>query len=571
MSMKRSPRKLHLQAPISETPEQVNLSTVSFLKHYAYAAKHDGIAIDRVRGFGACGDTITLSFSIVSPHRVKEIVFETRALTMEDQKIAADNIEVYIAKLWEQAGLGRKQGKKVLVRELLMKDDRQSLEDRYRRGFKHWRQFARPAMFYCPPDVRLSGPACTSLEADVAKQIWLSVRVPKGTKPGIYQGILAVRTLEPLVYTNIAVEIEILEIHLSEPKQDLMIFYKGTIDVKRPQFFVSRKILRHQLQDIFDHGFRSITIEEVHPKLAQKMIDICEEVGFDRHLVLMNTHNLDRLKCTKVAPIIYVSDELDLNSQHEPKTITWHKHNYQMAKQHGLKSVASLWSASFVCEFLDDTKIGCAPEIIMYNLSTNRKFFEMVSASAPGSRPSYYYWNSHMEKPNLHRVLAGVYLWKSKAAGIAPYCYQHVPVYPFSPYNDFDEWEPGSNKSIPYVPLRDHCTTSPAKHGSIPTVQWEGLREGIIDLRYLTTLHEALDRARANEIAQGLVPQIEGRVSAFLDRIDLSQIIINSETQPEPFPQMNPEDLQTFREQMARDIISLQKAMKVDMNVGKNS
>src|SRR6185437_4069780 len=132
--------------------------------------EHDGTSVNLVRGFGTSGDTITLSFSILCASDVDEVVVEASDLhiadcEIADRKIAADNIEVYIAKIWEQAGLGRKQGKKMQVRELLVKDDRQPLTDRYRRGYKHWRQFSQTAMFYCPPDVRLEGPAKTTLAA----------------------------------------------------------------------------------------------------------------------------------------------------------------------------------------------------------------------------------------------------------------------------------------------------------------------------------------------------------------------------------------------------------------------
>jgi len=571
---------------------------LTYLRHYPYAKAHDGTSINLVRGLGASGDTVTLSFSVMSTSDVDEIVFEAVDLNIEAMnsnvettdshikttnlnseemdpnkkvhKIAAGNIEIYIAKVWEQAGLGRKQGKRIQVRELLLKDDRQPLMDRYRRGYKHWRQFSKAAMFYCPPDVRLDGPASTRLDAGVAKQIWITVRVPNLTPPGIYRGMLAVRSSRTSCEQRMSIEIEILDICLSKPKQDLMMFYKGTLDVKRPQFFVTTKTLRHQLQDIFDHGFRSITIDEQHPKLAQKVIDICEEIGFDGHLVLMNFDHLDKLNFNKMLPCVYVSDELDLQSQHEANAIGWHKRNYEFAEKYKVKSMASLFSAGFAERYFDDTDIACAPDVILYNLSTNRKFFETQAPLASGRESRYYYWNSHMEKPDLHRVLAGVYLWKSKAAGIAPYCYQHLPQYPFSPYDDFDEWEPGCNKSTPYIPLRDHCTTYPAKNGSIPTVQWEGMREGIIDLKYLTTLYETIDQARqtgqsTNQKTRRLADEIEKRVATFLEKISLSQVIVNSETSAEPYAHLNSEELQLFREEMARDIVSLKRVLNTDL------
>ena len=59
-------------------------------------------------------------------------------------------------------------------------------------------------------------------------------------------------------------------------------------------------------------------------------------------------------------------------------------------------------------------------------------------------------------------------------------------------------------------------TTYPAADGAIPTMQWEQFREGIDDVRYLTTLYAKLDEIRAthpNEVAA-----IEAGVEADLEK-----------------------------------------------------
>ncbi|GAG19546.1 unnamed protein product, partial [marine sediment metagenome] len=51
-------------------------------------------------------------------------------------------------------------------------------------------------------------------------------------------------------------------------------------------------------------------------------------------------------------------------------------------------------------------------------------------------------------------------------------------------WNDFDCW------------VRDHVFAYPTMDGVIDTVQWEGWREGVDDIRYLTTLLDLIEEAK---------------------------------------------------------------------------
>jgi hypothetical protein len=168
-----------------------------------------------------------------------------------------------------------------------------------------------------------------------------------------------------------------------------------------------------------------------------------------------------------------------------------------------------------------------------------------------------------MEKPLLHRVLAGFYLWTSGASGIAPYCYQHRPRYPSSPFDDFDEWEPGFHVGAERRPFKDHMTTYPARTGSIPTLQWKGLSDGLTDLRYLTTLEAVLRDAAADDrvAVRALAADIVRRRDALLARVSLGDIDIVAEATTVPYADGRAIDLRAAREQVARDVIALREAI----------
>jgi hypothetical protein len=77
-------------------------------------------------------------------------------------------------------------------------------------------------------------------------------------------------------------------------------------------------------------------------------------------------------------------------------------------------------------------------------------------------------------------------LWQNDYDGAMPYALQHSYG---DAWNDFDS-------SI----LKDHNFTYPTVDGQIDTVQWEGLREGVDDVRYLSTLINELANTKGTDL-----------------------------------------------------------------------
>ena len=88
---------------------------------------------------------------------------------------------------------------------------------------------------------------------------------------------------------------------------------------------------------------------------------------------------------------------------------------------------------------------------------------------------------SGVEDPQAYRRNFGLLLWQNDYDGAATFAY----VFPFgSPWNDFDD-----------PTYRDHLFVYPTINGIIDTIAWEGYREGVDDVRYVTTLLSAIKRA----------------------------------------------------------------------------
>lgn len=528
--------------------------------HYAYGGSA-GEEIAQLQGAGTPGETVSLSFALEADRGAADVVVEATRLDGRSASIPQDAVDVHVVHVWDQAGVGVYRGPRMPVPELLLKDDRVSLGGGYRRRCASRFHLHRRRVRYAPPRARLDGPVRTDLRGGAPKQLWLTVRIPPGLAPGTYHGKVDV-TQAGGDAAQLTVELEVLPLTLAEPEQDLMLWYLGTLDCRRHQHYVAPALFEAQLRDIHAAGFRSLSLFETDSSTLQQAVDVARAVGFESVVLAGRDPGCwERVDFGGLEPVVYASDELDA---HGDARIADHAARVRAARVQGMRSMSSLLHDVTAKRFLPDGDIGPAPEAVSLYLPNNLRHFAFHAASErPRDEDVRYYWQTHMEKPNVHRLLAGIYLWKSGARGISPYCYQHLPVAPFSPFDDFDEWEPRFHVGAERRPFKDHMTTYPARDGAIPTVQWRGLGEGLTDLRYLETLDRTLRAAdRAGDRAvHGLAAAIRERVASTLARFSLSEVEVLSETETEPYPGLRPEAFRDARMQIARDAVELQRTL----------
>ncbi|NLO04834.1 MAG: hypothetical protein GX131_03275, partial [candidate division WS1 bacterium] len=114
---------------------------------------------------------------------------------------------------------------------------------------------------------------------------------------------------------------------------------------------------------------------------------------------------------------------------------------------------------------------------------------------------SYANPQSGMEEPETYRRNYGLLLAANDYDGGMTYVHYHG-------WNDFS----GSR-------YRQHNFVYPTMDGVIDTVQWEGYREGIDDLRYLGTLRNAIVEARE---AGGDRARLADEAQQFVDAMDVT-------------------------------------------------
>ena len=137
-----------------------------------------------------------------------------------------------------------------------------------------------------------------------------------------------------------------------------------------------------------------------------------------------------------------------------------------------------------------------------------------------------------------NRLRAGFYFYKTGADGAWGWTFQRCRG---NPYSDFD----GSSG--------DYCITYPLRqgHGSLPTIQWEAVREGVDDYRYVHTLLARIQLARQSKHVRlrQLAARCERQLEALIDEIPLSQ--------PEAYSNAQ---MRTLRGEITRMILALGSA-----------
>jgi len=517
-----------------------------------------------VKAIVARGEMASVSFSIESQTTVDDLEVFGNPLFSGSGADSGIGVDLHVVHRWRQAGLGVFQSSPVEVGELLLKDDRVHLRDRYVHGCGNLFHIHKSGTRYSPPDVRLTGPVRTSIASGSAKQFWVSITVPPNIFAGTYEGSIVARHAGKTVL-ELRLTVGVLDVLLAAPSRRTMMWYRGTINCHHPHHYVRPKVFAAQLADIFSHGFRDISLWETDPQRLQSAIDVAQSVGFCGDVVLDGFREKlwSAVNFGKLRPVAYVSDELD---GHGFDRYAGHVESMHAAKQNGVRTMASVLDWRTAVQTIGDGPSGSRPDVVSVYAPNNCAELTSRAARAEDHGDVYFYWQAHMEKPLVHRVLAGLLLWKSGADGISPYCYQHLPGIPHSPFDDFDPWDSATHTDSLGRRFKDHMATYPARHGVIHTVQWKGLADGITDLRYLATLEKAIDEVERGEDAswreRGAIAR--RNIEATIDRLPWPDLDILSETSAAPFPNFSGGEMQAVRSEMVEALSGLTRSVSVE-------
>ena len=452
------------------------------------------------------GEYEPASFVIQAQQNISGLSLQPTDLTGTSGTIPSSALDISIVKRWYQGGSGNTiQGDlgiygKFLTPELLLKDD--SL---VRVTGENWNQWnvsnssGSNSLKVNGSYIDISGNMksvtgesiistssrpisdSTSLQPfDIAagynKQFWLTLKTPENAIPGDYSGKIYLNSSATTI-GEILINVKVLPIQLAKPYLTYSIYYRGVLD-SSGSISSERKNQTQFLAEMTDMAQHGVKYPTLYPQgslanissalglMSQADIDVSSlyYIGspYGSDSTFKNT-----LQTYGVSNIYLYGVDEGTEAQNRPVINDYHNRGYKAFVAVN-QSVASA-----LADVLDVAIVSGTPNASLANLyhSYGHKIFSYAN---PQVIPEY---------PRLFRLNYGLLLWQNNYDGVMDYAYQdaHGDI-----WNDFDD-----------TVLRDHVFAYPTLNGVIDTIQWEGFREGVDDIRYLTTLQNTIQTAKS--------------------------------------------------------------------------
>lgn len=523
------------------TADQQQAGYILFAPHWMRKIFGNSVPLDGEIGagletFAAPGEYEPLTLAIYPLRALGECTLSVGALTGPDgATIPADAIEIGTVRLWNQI-----PGQK---------------------GSQYASQFIET------PETIETG-STIDVNGEKTRQWWVTVRVPDDAAAGTYT---TTATVTPAggAAVEVPVSVEVLPVTLREPEGYAFGMYWGP---RRQDNMTEQRVLA-QLEDMREHNMNSVALD-AHGSMArgadgQYTYDL-EQITYA--LELLKAHGF-----TAPIPWSYSFPPLETefgSDEHAEQVKAFVEYATAHFAERDLPEVLwyprdEPWSEPrrSQCRWLLEaikqvpdvrtyttTRMDTAEEfdpwldVRTHTLSLSGGFDPvLVRESATASGDTYWwYTNATREYPDVMRFKGGFFFWKTRATGQFYWAYQYTSANPTSDLDGID-W----------------CAAYPGETGPIPTIQWEGLREGIDDFRYAHTLELEIAEARAggNAAAKTIAEEAEALLAEIREEtVDDLQVYEEMGLNFHVDSVWQPTTYDTYRRQIAEKIAALQAA-----------
>ena len=461
--------------------------------------------------------------SIVVNSRIKEFpnaTIKVTSLVGQYGSIGPNYLDVKIVKPWYQSNgawfeVGRpifQQDNPILVPELLLNDESLIKVDYKNKGnfvrekWKNGSQYVwvssvqkvkNPVLNFDPEFTIQDADELKSvdLEKNKNKQLWITVHVPESVSPGRYDGKIIIMD-GAKVLGEVGLRLNVRKFKLLDSRIEYSIYYHGRIHkTERPSLsseYKSPEQLRAELKDMLEHGFKNPVVYQppfgdanVSENGFKQYLRIRKEVGIDNrklYLIFLNSNEVqgygrlkefeNNVRLVKEMSKEYGVEELYIYGKDEAKgdELVAQRRAWEIAHNLGCKIFAA--GAAGVYELVGD--------LLDLFISSQSPMLQEAKKFHSVNHRIFSYANPQggVENPYVYRRNYGLLLWAAEFDGAMVYAYQDSMG---DGWNDFDNV------------LRDHNLTYPTTDGVIKTIAWEGLREGIDDVRYVNTLEDLIN------------------------------------------------------------------------------
>lgn len=404
---------------------------------------------------------------------------------LEPALISAKDIDVRVVKCWYQAGDALNDTRhKMLKPELLLHDDDLVRVD-YDRQLNYIKNYAtiHDADHLLP----------FAVPRHQNKQIWLTTRIAKGFPSGRYTGQVSIKVDGKLV-KSLNISVQVNPFVLPAPMIEYALYYEGSLSEDVPLKAEARQKSREQmLNDLIDmkeHGLTNATLwHQFSPdktkwpedlQLLRKTLAIRKEMGWGtKTLLYLDWKNIakDDLAAykEKVRSIITVAKSSGIKDVYiygademTDKAFAALKPMYDAVHESGAKNFVAMTETTYLKYgkgLIDIPIFWGIPGIHMKQVDK--------LAKSGASIWKYSSPQAGLEEPESYRRVYGLQLLINGFSGACNYQYQ------IGSWNDFID--PNGRPKVMAYPT----VTSP-----VPTLQWEGWRKGVDDVRYATLLKQ---------------------------------------------------------------------------------
>ena len=426
--------------------------------------------------------------------RIKVSDFEDK----NGNKISKNTANIKYVKCWYQAGdnhLFFEKGKKHLTPELLLKDDALiKVDHRAKKNYlKASLNGVEKYIDITDPNAKLPKNAKIKDASDLVplnikkntnKQVWITVHVPDDAKPGNYTGVISI-TAENIEARILKLNLEVLEFNLPDPVLEYSIYYTGRlVNENNSQIGSKNKNATQykiEMLDLKNHGIESATLYQRFGPQLEPALQIRNETN-------MNNGNLYVLGTWTGNPTDVKGIE-KLTADVEKWMYYKDKFNYEKAYIYGIdegnsyviKSQRKAWQAvhnsgAGILVACPKTAYHAADGLLSIAVLPKELDPDIAHEWHNTGAKVFSYGNPQVgfENAGIYRRNYGLDLWLAGYDGAMNFAYQYQMG---AIWNDFD-----------HPRYRDHVFTYPATNSIIDTIQWQGFREAVDDVRYLKAL-----------------------------------------------------------------------------------
>ena len=499
----------------------------------------------------------SVSFVVIPSGNIENLTVKSSALVSADGVIDASAVDVKLVKCWYQGGGGWTPGGvqtvkgKALMPELLVNDD-----DLLRVDLEKQQNLLRVTdpqtgeMRYEDVTVKENEDLTSELiirdapsllpvniPADQVRQFWVTVHVPADAAPGHYKGSLTVQCAGSTAAV-LPLHLEVYPFELTPSMVEQSIFYRGVLSGSETPVVQANNKTETQyaaeLHDLVAHGVDAPmcyqTTGEGDPAamaLMKRVFEMRRDAGVSTDRFFGCFYGYGPRDDPELARRV-LGEVVELTKAFGYRE--YYNYGPDEAGVEQCRQQIAPWR--FLREEIGAKVYLAASPAVWMGTGPSREelwdqFNDVVNLVVAGGVPNpewaarlheadlliYNYANPQggIEEPLTYRRNFGLLLWKTGYDGVMTYAYQagwgHI-------WNDFD----AANN------WRDHVMAYPTSDGVVGTLQWEGCREGVDDLRYLATLLASIEAAKKDPAHAEQARHIEKWVATIDPQSDLDEL-----------------------------------------------